>query len=261
MLVSWTTVFIDLPAVGYRDGLEFWLAVTGGSASPVRGPEGEFLTVLPPSGDAYLRVQRVRDGEGGAHLDLHVTEPLEDAADRARSLGARLRHAEPGLVVLESPGGFGFCLVPTGSESTVPGPTTVEGLSSRLDQLCLDIPAPAFDAERDFWATLTGWRLDEEPGSEFAVLHRPPGIPARLLLQRLDRAEPGRPVRAHLDLAAGADREALAERHVALGARFVARFPQWIVLTDPAGRLYCLTRRDPVTGVSRPDWAERGPNG
>jgi hypothetical protein len=50
----------------------FWREVTGSALSPFRGVAAEFATLLPPDGDAYLRVQRVKDDPGGHHLDLHA---------------------------------------------------------------------------------------------------------------------------------------------------------------------------------------------
>jgi hypothetical protein len=41
------------------------------------------------------------------------------------------------------------------------------------------------------------------------------------------------------------DKEAL-DRHVALGARVTGAQEYWTVLTDPAGREYCLVARDPA---------------
>ncbi|MGL5910814.1 MAG: VOC family protein, partial [Phycicoccus sp.] len=74
-------------------------------------------------------------------------------------------------------------------------------------------------------------------------LERPRRIPFRLLLQRLDDA--GGTVRAHVDLAC-TDRVASTVRHLALGARVLREREFWTVLSDPAGRVYCLTDRDPV---------------
>ena len=121
MPVRWLTVFLDFPADDFDASVAFWREVTGCGLSPLRGAEGEFATLLPASGDAYLRVQRVLEG-GGYHLDLHVDTPLEDAAAEARTLGARVLHLGPGLVIADSPGGFTFCLVQWDGESAVPGP-------------------------------------------------------------------------------------------------------------------------------------------
>ena len=56
MNVSWVTVFIDLPAGEHQRASEFWAAVTRSTLSPVRGEHGEFATLIPASGDAYLRL-------------------------------------------------------------------------------------------------------------------------------------------------------------------------------------------------------------
>ncbi len=245
MPIRWLTVFLDLPAPGFSVAEQFWLDVTAGARSARRGPDGEFATVLPAHGDAYLRVQRIRDGVGGCHLDLHIdrdVESLAEVAARAVDSGARVRHVEDDLIVLESPGGFTFCLVTWGGETTVPGPIRLDfGGANRLDQLCLDIPPDQFEAECGFWRSLTGWQLRAGSLPEFAYLERPTGIPVRLLFQRL--AQTGRDeVCAHVDFAC-ADVHALSERHVAAGAQVLARFARWTTMIDPVGQPYCLTER------------------
>jgi hypothetical protein len=52
-------------------------------------------------------------------------------------------------------------------------------------------------------------------------------------------------VRAHADLAC-ADRAASVARHLATGARVVEVRDGWTVMTDPVGRVYCLTDRRPT---------------
>ena len=109
----------------------------------------------------------------------------------------------------------------------------------------LDLPAAAHDAEVAFWCALTGWEHVASPLAEFGYLRRPPGLPLRLLLQRL--GEPAGPVRGHVDLAC-VDRAASRERHIALGADVVAEHDFWTVLRDPGGMPYCLTHRSPTSG-------------
>ncbi len=119
---------------------------------------------------------------------------------------------------------------------------------SRLDQVCVDVPPSAFDREVAFWSgLLDGWA--SRPGAlpEFHVVEPPPGLPVRLLLQRLGEEHPAS---AHLDLAC-ADVPATRARHEELGAAFVAGFPGWTVMRDPAGGTYRLTTRDPETGGLR----------
>ncbi len=155
--------------------MAFWREVTGSGLSPFRGAAGEFATLLPPDGDACLRVQRTADGSGGCHLDLHADPAagtLDQAADRAVYLGATVRHASEGLVIAGSPGGFTFCLVRWHGESAVPRSASLDsGGASRADQLCLDIPPDAFERECAFWAALTGWEL--QPGRTSPDFHSP----------------------------------------------------------------------------------------
>jgi hypothetical protein len=249
--MPWVTVFLDLPAASFDAAAAFWGQVTGYGLSPSRGANGEFATLLPPSGDAYLRVQRVRSGPGGCHLDLHVdtaAESLEAAADRIRSAGAQVTRRHERLVVAQSPGRFPFCLVEWHGEQAVPPPLAGDGGgddggASRVDTLCLDVPPAGFDRELAFWAALTGQRTHPAPVPGYAYLDGPAGWPARLLLQRREQAGPGDPVRGHVDFGCT---DALArERHVALGARVAATQQYWTVLSDPADREYCLVGRDP----------------
>jgi Glyoxalase-like domain len=227
--VRWLTVFLDFPADSFDAGVAFWREVTGSALSPFRGAAGEFATLLPPSGDAYLRVQRVAGGGGGHHLDLHVDPALasvEQAAERAVALGAKVLHLERGLVISASPGGFTFCLVRWHGEGTVPGPVRLDGAgASRADELCLDIPAGTFERERSFWTTLTGWEGQDGARS------------VRLGFQPCDGAGP---VTGRLGFSC-ADPERLAARHAASGARILAVLPHETALADPVGRLYRLT--------------------
>lgn len=244
MAIRWTTAFWDYPAEGFESGIAFWLKATDSTLSERRGPDREFATLLPAAGDAYLRVQRIREGKGGSHLDLHVDD-VRVEAERAIGLGAKVVHGEPGLVVMHSPAGFAFCLVEYRGEAAVPPALAWPGgQRSRTDQLCLDIPPQAFEHEMAFWQMFTGWRHTVTDTREFRRLLPPPELPLQFLLQRLDLAEKGRSATAHMDLACS-DIDAEIERHVGLGAEAVRRHHWWQVMRDPGGLEYCITRRDP----------------
>lgn len=189
-----------------------------------------------------MKAQAVAEGDGGAHIDL-ATEDVAALVARAVELGAEPAAPHEDWAVLRSPCGLPFCAVPWQGESA--RPPVVAG--SRLDQVCLDVPPDAYDAEVAFWAALTRW--ESFPGSrpEFHVLRPPAGLPHRILLQRLDTE---RAPSAHLDLAC-ADIAEVRARHERLGAAFVADGSGWTVMRDPAGGTYCLTGRDPVTGGLR----------
>jgi hypothetical protein len=241
--IRWTYAFVDRPAPEFGRACDFWTAVTATKLSDTRGDDGEFVTLLPETGDPCLKAQAVRTG-GGIHLDLAV-EDVPALVAAARQLGADVVAGHPGWAVLRSPGGQSFCVVPWQGESA--RPPVVEdpgGAAGRLDQVCLDVGPAVFDAEVAFWGGLTGW--ESYPGSlpEFHVVRPPAALPLRILVQRL--ATDG-PASAHLDLAC-ADIEATRARHERLGAAFVERGAHWTVMRDPAGGTYCLTGRDPWTG-------------
>jgi len=237
--IAWTTVFLDLPVSQVAAGTAFWIAVTGGELSGRRGDHHQFVTVLPPDGDAYLRIQTVRSGDPGTHLDLHSGDQWA-LARRAEQLGATVVSHQDDLVVLRSPGGYVFCGVHWDGEHRRPGPLGRPGAASTLDQLCLDIPADGYDDEVRFWSALTGWEVGQGELAEFRWLRRPPRQALRLLLQRLD--SPATRVTGHLDLAAD-DVDHEVARHVALGAEVHRRQTHWTTLIDPAGLRYCLTHR------------------
>ena len=227
--VRWLTVFLDFPAGSFGAGVAFWREVTGSGLSPFRGAAGEFATLLPPDGDAYLRVQRTADGSGGHHLDLHVdpaVAPVEQAAEQVVALGATVRHRERGLVIAASPGGFTFCLVRWHGEDSVPGPVRLDGGgASRADQLWLDVPAGAFERECSFWTALTGWE-GQDGARSVRYLDRP--------RSRSGGFQRRRPVTGHVDFAC-AGRQRLAARHAAAGAGTLAVFPHWTTMADPPG--------------------------
>jgi predicted enzyme related to lactoylglutathione lyase len=249
MTVRWTTGFLDFPPVTFEQGCSFWQAVTGYTLSPPRGEFGQFATLQPPLGQAYLRVQRTGSIRPGCHLDLHVDD-VKETARWATTLGAGITQDRKSLVVMVSPAGLPFCLVRAGRADIFNRPPPKSwpgGHRSLVDQVCLDIPPADFPAEAAFWEALTGWERRSGSRPEFEYLVRPSEMPVRLLLQRLGGITEVGPCRAHLDLACD-DVAAERLRHESLGAVVVAE-PSWTTLSDPTGLLYCITRRDPTRGV------------
>jgi hypothetical protein len=221
--VRWITAFLDLAPDVHEAATAFWLGVTGATLSPTRGEHDEFATLVPPDGDDHLRVQRLYDGPSRIHLDLHADD-----------------HA---FAVHTSPAGLVWCSVSHPSRTPPRAVSWPGGHRSRVDQVCLDIPAELYDEECAYWSEQTGWPVDDSTShDEFRRLRVPEGTLMRVLLQRLD--EPAGPARAHLDLATD-DRGAETDRHVALGATVVDQRPHWTVLRDPAGSPYCITDRRP----------------
>lgn len=87
MPVVWTTGFLDLPASVHARGTAFWCAVAAATPSALRGYDGQFATLVPPDGDAFLRAQR-RGNAPRVRVDLHVDD-VEPEASRASGLGDR----------------------------------------------------------------------------------------------------------------------------------------------------------------------------
>ena len=241
----WITAFVDQPADRFERGTDFWAAVAGSSASIRRGERQEFATLVPTAGDAFFRVQETEDGSAGMHVDFHV-ESVSGAVIEAEALGATVLH-DLGHVVMSSPEGLTFCLVAHDGECDIPPP--VGDPASRLDQICIDIPAAGFDDEVRFWRELLGWADLPVSRAEFHRLVEPVGLPFRFLFQRLETDSSATSASAHLDVAAGEDRLAVAARHEALGATRLAVFDRWVVMRDPVGLEYCVTGRTP--GVTR----------
>ncbi|MFY1687040.1 VOC family protein [Plantactinospora sp. WMMB782] len=210
-MIRWLTASLDAPTPA-ADG--FWPDVTGWTPSPSR------VTLLPPYGDAFLRMRVVADGPARAHLDLHVEDVAAEAGHMVRR-GATVVRESDGTVVLRSPAGLPFCLVRWRGESVWP---EAEG---RRHRMCLDVPSALFDVEGRFW-------------SRAIARERP--TPLNLLLQRRE----GRPAGMHLHLER-ADRDAETQRHVGAGASVVRVAADRTTLRDPAGRDYCLTDLPPRT--------------
>ena len=243
-MIRWIWAFIDRPLNRFEQACAFWTTVTDSQASTRRGSEREFATLLPPSGEPALKLQGVHD-QGGAHLDLEVVD-VPAAIDVAGRLGATLVASKPIWAVMRSPGGQLFCVVPwDGAVSRPPVVVHPDGTRSRLDQVCLDVSPAGYEAEKEFWSALSGWELHAGAWSEFSLLKPPPGLPIRILLQRLGR---DRASSAHVDLACS-DIEATRSWHEQCGARELGRGPHWIVMEDPTGGTYCLTARNPQTEV------------
>ena len=245
MHVRWLTAFFDFPSADFGPEVTFWRAISGSTVSPPRGDAKQFATLEPFHGDPYLRVQRVDDGPGGMHLDLHVDDP-EAGAVEAEALGAiRETTADDGVITLRSPVGGVFCLVPwTGEEVRARPIRWPGGAISIIDQLRFQVPSGSFAAEVDFWSVLTGKGHIDTDGRDEVALNDSPRLSLQVVILRTDEDEAS----AHTALAAN-NVEDEVERHEDWGATVVARDGDTVRMADPAGRLYCITHRNPRTGV------------
>lgn len=246
MTIRWLTVFLDFAPDQFQRGVSFWRQVTNSALSPPRGDLQQFATLLPPEGDAYLRVQRLDDGITGCHLDLHCDD-AEGVADVALRGGASTVSQRKGFFTMISPGGFRFCVVTHQDEhQRPPALENIAGNRSIADQLTIDCPPRHLEREVQFWQTLTTWTARAGSRAQFTFLDRPAEMPVRIMFQRIDTEEDS--CRAHLDFACD-DVATEREYHVSLGATSLRETPDWSTLVDPVGMHYCLTRRSPTTGA------------
>jgi len=242
MEIQWLNAVIDLPADDFERAADFWVAVTGTTRGEVHPDHDEFVHLNPPAGDMHLELQRIDEGPPMAHLDL-VVDDIPGWRDRAVAAGSVVV-AEPGHVVLRTPGGVPFCVVPH-TDETVRAPVIDAARPHAVDQICLDVPHEHFEADVAFWSELTGWSVHDPVFPEFRSFAQPDHLPLRILIQQLGSDDRGG-ARAHLDISSGDHVRALTDAHVGQGATATSVQRYWTALDDPAGMPYCLTSRPPA---------------
>lgn len=248
MRIRWLSAFFDFPAEQFGDEVTFWRAIAGSTVSPPRGEHQEFASLEPFNGDAHLRVQRVDDGPGGLHLDMHLTD-RRAATKAAVAAGARIVDDSPETyTVIASPAGFVFCINQWDGESERSRPIRWPGASiSIIDEVLVTVPAHAFDDEVAFWSSFTGWPVEQtppksdDPASVRFVRVEP--LPLSVVLTPVSDAAVG----AQVALAATSVADEVA-RHEDWGATVVADTTTSVLMADPVGRPYRITNRNPRSG-------------
>lgn len=240
---GWLHVVIDVPHDWAPAARRFWTGVTGWQPSAPWEGHPEFTSLEPPDGDAYVHVQQI-GAAPRVHIDLSVVD-VDHETERLVGLGATLGERRHAWQVMASPGGLPFCLVSAGPPPDRPGPVTwPDGHRSRVAQVCIDVPERVYGTEWPFWQHATGWASTGSSYDEFESLLPPADCPVRLLVQRLDSAEPDAHVGAHIDLGTD-DVEAEVDRVLGIGASLVDDTHPWVVLRDEAGLEFCVTPRSP----------------
>jgi catechol 2,3-dioxygenase-like lactoylglutathione lyase family enzyme len=98
-----------------------------------------------------------------------------------------------------------------------------------------------------FWEQAVGYQLREEPDDDWATLVSPTGTGSQIALMRSESPLQAHP-RIHVDLYA-TDRGTEITRLLELGATQVAwdsypENPDFVVLADPDGNLFCVIEKD-----------------
>jgi glyoxalase superfamily protein len=103
----------------------------------------------------------------------------------------------------------------------------------------VDAPSDVHDRTRDFWATALTARPHR--GVKYPEYHwfEHPAALLQVFVQDVGTASP----RYHIDIETD-NVEAEVARLLAAGAQVISRHEEWVVLSDPAGLLFCVVPED-----------------
>jgi Glyoxalase-like domain len=103
-------IVIDVPEADHDREVAFWSAATGQDLVQFdRHPEYHGAEL--PGQEVGLLVQRLGDGPGRVHLDIHTDDPAAELA-RLEKLGAELVEQVNAWWIMRDPAGLVFCVIP-----------------------------------------------------------------------------------------------------------------------------------------------------
>ena len=103
-------IVIDVPPADHDRELAFWSAATGQPLAQFeRHPEYHGAAVCGQ--EVWLLIQRLDDGPGRVHIDIHTDDPAAEIA-RLEKLGAELVRQAHSWWIMRDPAGLPFCVVP-----------------------------------------------------------------------------------------------------------------------------------------------------
>ena len=103
-------IVIDVPEADHDREVAFWSAATGQQLVRFeRHPEYHGADL--PGHELGLLVQRLGDGPGRVHLDIHTDDPAAEMK-RLEQLGAELMEQVHAWWVMRDPAGLLFCVIP-----------------------------------------------------------------------------------------------------------------------------------------------------
>ncbi len=109
-----STIVIDCAEEDWERSLEFWGRALGRDLLPEEGDDPRYVSLrgrLGEGGAPLALLQRVPAAERAIHLDIE-TDDVEAEVERLHALGARIKAHISRHVVMESPSGHAFCVVP-----------------------------------------------------------------------------------------------------------------------------------------------------
>ena len=103
-------IVIDVPPAEHDRELAFWSAATGQPLAQFdRHPE--YHGAALQGQDLWLLIQRLDEGQGRVHIDIHTDDPIAEMA-RLEKLGAELVQQAHSWWVMRDPAGLLFCVIP-----------------------------------------------------------------------------------------------------------------------------------------------------
>jgi len=103
-------IVIDVPAPAHDREVAFWAAATGRDPKHIEQyPEYHFFDL--PTEHIGLLTQRLDDGPGRVHVDIH-TDDLEAEVARLEALGAERVRRSHAWWIMRDPAGLLFCVLP-----------------------------------------------------------------------------------------------------------------------------------------------------
>ena len=103
-------IVIDVPPAEHDRELAFWSAATGQPLAQFdRHPEYHGAALRGQ--DLWLLIQRLDEGQGRVHIDIHTDDPIAEIA-RLEKLGAELVQQAHSWWVMRDPAGLLFCIIP-----------------------------------------------------------------------------------------------------------------------------------------------------
>jgi hypothetical protein len=103
-------IVIDVPPAEHDRELAFWSAATGQPLAQFdRHPE--YHGAALHGQDLWLLIQRLDEGQGRVHIDIHTDDPIAEMA-RLEKLGAELVQQAHSWWVMRDPAGLLFCIIP-----------------------------------------------------------------------------------------------------------------------------------------------------
>ena len=103
-------IVIDVPEADHDREVAFWSAATGQDLVQF-GRHPEYHGAELPGQEVGLLVQRLGDGPGRVHLDIHTDDPAAELA-RLEKLGAELVEQVNAWWIMRDPAGLVFCVIP-----------------------------------------------------------------------------------------------------------------------------------------------------